>query len=134
LTYELVARLSEANIGQSTCIGIGGDPIVGTPFAAVLVFFENDPGTRAILLIGEIGGGMEEEAADLVRQGVVTKSVVAYLAGRSAPTDKKMGHAGAIIAGNRGTISSKLEAFKRAGIPVADVPNDVVPLVRAALD
>jgi succinyl-CoA synthetase alpha subunit len=133
LTYELVARLSEGGIGQSTCVGVGGDPIVGTTFAEILQLFEGDPDTRVILLIGEIGGTMEEEAAALVADGRVTKPVVAYLAGRSAPPGKKMGHAGAIVAGGRGTIASKLDAFARAHIPVALVPREVVGLVSDAL-
>jgi succinyl-CoA synthetase alpha subunit len=133
LTYEIVSRLTGAGIGQSTCVGIGGDPIIGTPFSQVLELFQNDAATKAILLIGEIGGTMEEDAAALVEQGKITKPVIAYLAGRTAPSDKKMGHAGAIIAGGRGTIASKLEAFKRASIPVAAVPNEVVPLIKKAL-
>jgi succinyl-CoA synthetase alpha subunit len=133
LTYELVARLSEAKIGQSTCVGVGGDAIVGTPFCEVLRLFQDDPETEAVLLTGEIGGSMEEEAAALVGDGTVTKPVVAYLAGRSAPPGKKMGHAGAIVAGGRGTIESKLRAFAQASIPVAAVPNDVVGIVRDAL-
>lgn len=133
LTYEIVSRLTRAGIGQSTCIGIGGDPIIGMPFSAVLRLFQNDPETRAILLIGEIGGTMEEEAAALVQQGEITKPVIAYLAGRTAPRDKKMGHAGAIIAGGRGTIESKLDAFEQAGIPVAAVPNEVTPLIKNGL-
>jgi succinyl-CoA synthetase alpha subunit len=133
LTYELVARLTEAGIGQSTCVGVGGDPMVGTTFAEIFRLFQDDPETEAILLIGEIGGTMEEEAAGLVGDGTVTKPVVSYLAGRSAPPGKKMGHAGAIIAGGRGTIESKLEAFAQASIPVAEVPKDVVGLVRDAL-
>jgi succinyl-CoA synthetase alpha subunit len=130
LTYEIVSRLTSAGIGQSTCAGIGGDPVVGTPFPAILRMFQEDPKTEAVLLIGEIGGSMEEEAAELVLRGIVTKPVVAYLAGRTAPPDKKMGHAGAIIAGGRGTIDSKLTAFEEASIPVAAVPNEVVTLVR----
>ncbi len=133
LTYEIVSRLTEAGIGQSTCVGIGGDPIIGMSFADVLKLFQNDRETKAILLIGEIGGTMEEEAADLVEKYEITKPVVAYLAGRTAPADKKMGHAGAIIAGGRGTIASKLEAFQRASIPVAAVPNDVVPLINEVI-
>lgn len=133
LTYELVARLTEAGVGQSTCVGVGGDPIVGTTFAEILLLFQDDPETTTILLIGEIGGTMEEEAAALVRDGTVTKPVVAYLAGRSAPREKRMGHAGAIIAGGKGTIESKLAAFAEASIPVAEVPNDVARLVREAL-
>jgi len=133
LTYEIVSRLTRAGIGQSTCIGIGGDPIIGSSFSDVLKLFQNDPETKAILLIGEIGGTMEEEAAAMVEQGEITKPVIAYLAGRTAPADKKMGHAGAIITGGRGTIASKLEAFQRASIPVAAVPNDVVPLIKNVL-
>ncbi len=133
LTYEIVSRLTLAGIGQSTCIGIGGDPIIGSSFSEILLLFEKDPSTRAVLLIGEIGGTMEEEAAQLVENGDITKPVIAYVAGRTAPSDKKMGHAGAIIAGNRGTISSKLEAFGRASIPVAAVPAEVVPLIKKSL-
>jgi succinyl-CoA synthetase alpha subunit len=134
LTYEIVSRLTRAGIWQSTCVGIGGDPIIGSSFSDVLKLFQNDPATKAILLVGEIGGTMEEEAAALVEQDEITKPVVAYLAGRTAPADKKMGHAGAIIAGGRGTIASKLEAFRQAKIPVAAVPNDVVPLIEKALN
>ncbi|MBC8184447.1 succinate--CoA ligase subunit alpha [candidate division KSB1 bacterium] len=130
LTYEIVSRLTEAGIGQSTCVGIGGDPVIGTPFSEIVQLFQNDPATGAILMIGEIGGTMEEEAAELVQKGEITKPVVAYLAGRTAPPDKKMGHAGAIIAGGRGTIESKLDAFERARIPVAKVPGEVVGLVQ----
>jgi succinyl-CoA synthetase alpha subunit len=133
LTYEIVSRLTEAGIGQTTCVGVGGDPIVGTTFAEMLQIFEADADTRAVLLIGEIGGGMEEEAAELIEQGVVTKPAVAFLAGRSAPADKRMGHAGAIVAAGRGSIDSKLEAFARAGVQVADTPDQVVPLLRGVL-
>jgi len=134
LTYEIVSRLTKAGIGQSTCVGIGGDPIIGSSFSEILHLFQNDPETRAVLLIGEIGGTMEEEAAAMVKPGEITKPVVAYLAGRTAPSDKKMGHAGAIIAGNSGTIASKLAAFQQASIPVAAVPNDVVPLIKKVLN
>jgi len=130
LTYEIVSRLTQAGIGQSTCVGIGGDPVIGTPFSEIVKMFQKDPGTKSILIIGEIGGSMEEEAAELVQNGEITKPVVAYLAGRTAPADKKMGHAGAIISGNRGTIQSKLDAFEQAGIPVAKVPAEVVPLLK----
>jgi succinyl-CoA synthetase alpha subunit len=130
LTYEIVSRLTAAGIGQSTCVGIGGDPVIGTPFSEILRMFQNDPKTEVILIIGEIGGTMEEEAAELAEKGEITKPVLAYLAGRTAPPDKKMGHAGAIIAGGRGTIQSKLDAFKRASIPVADIPGDVVKLIK----
>ncbi len=130
LTYEIVSRLTEAGIGQSTCVGIGGDPVIGTPFSEILHLFQNDPATEAILMIGEIGGTMEEEAAELVKKGEITKPVITYLAGRTAPPDKKMGHAGAIIAGGRGTIQSKLDGFEQAGIPVAKVPGEVVNLIQ----
>lgn len=133
LTYEIVSRLTAAGIGQTTCVGIGGDPIIGLPFSEVLTLFQNDAETKAILLIGEIGGTMEEEAADRVTKAEITKPVIAYLAGRTAPADKKMGHAGAIIAGGRGTIASKLAAFQQAKIPVAAVPGEVVPLIKKAL-
>jgi succinyl-CoA synthetase alpha subunit len=133
LTYEIVSRLTLAGIGQTLCVGVGGDPVVGTTFARMARLFETDPDTRAILLVGEVGGGMEEEAADLRRRGEITKPIVAYLAGRTAPEGKRMGHAGAIVAGGRGSIRSKLDAFAAAGIPVAEVPGDVVGLVRDAL-
>jgi len=133
LTYEIVSRLSAAGIGQSTCVGIGGDPIVGTTFADMLRAFEADERTRAVVMVGEIGGSMEEDAAELRRKGVVTKPVVAFLAGRNAPADQRMGHAGAIIAAGRGSIESKLTAFAQAEIRVAEQPADIVPLARAAL-
>ncbi|MBW2459804.1 MAG: succinate--CoA ligase subunit alpha [Deltaproteobacteria bacterium] len=133
LTYEIVSRLSGAGMGQSTCVGVGGDPIVCTTFAQMLQSFEADDATSAIVLVGEIGGSMEEDAAELVVQKQVTKPVVAFLAGRNAPKDKRMGHAGAIVAAGRGSIESKLEAFEKAGIAVADQPADVVPLVKRAL-
>lgn len=133
LNYELVARLTAAGIGQSTVVGVGGDPIVGTTFSQVLATYEDDPATQVVLMVGEIGGGMEEEVADRVVRGELRKPIVAFLAGRNAPKGKRMGHAGAIVAAGRGSIESKLAALSRAGIPVADVPADVVPLVRKAL-
>lgn len=133
LTYEIVSRLAAAGIGQSTCVGVGGDPIVGTTFAQLLLRFEADPDTEVVALVGEIGGSMEEDAAELVAQGRVRKPIVVFLAGRNAPKGKRMGHAGAIVAAGRGSIESKLEALARASIPVADQPGDVVPLVRQAL-
>jgi succinyl-CoA synthetase alpha subunit len=133
LTYEVVARLTAAGLGQSTCVGVGGDRVVGTPFPEMLRVFESDPRTEAVVLVGEIGGRMEEDAAALVRQGVVTKPVVVYIAGRSAPEGKRMGHAGAIVAGGTGSIASKLEALASAGIPVAEVLAEVPDLVRQAL-
>ncbi len=133
LTYEIVSRLTLAGIGQTTCVGVGGDPIVGTTFSRMARLFEEDPETEAILLIGEVGGSMEEEVAEMVRRGEITKPVVAYIAGRTAPEGKRMGHAGAIVAAGRGSIKSKLEAFEAASIPVAAVPDDVVELVRGSL-
>ncbi len=130
LTYEIVSRLTLAGIGQTTCVGVGGDPIVGTTFSKMARLFEADPETKVILLVGEVGGSMEEEVAELVQRGEITKPVVAYIAGRTAPKGKRMGHAGAIVAAGRGSIESKLEAFKAANIPVAAVPGQVVELVQ----
>lgn len=133
LTYEIVSRLTLAGIGQTTCIGVGGDPAIGTSFARVGLLFQEDPATHVILCIGEVGGSMEEDLAELVYQKKITKPVVSYIAGRTAPEGKKMGHAGAIIAGGRGSIKSKLKAFEEANIPVAAIPGEVVPLVRKFL-
>jgi succinyl-CoA synthetase alpha subunit len=133
LTYEIVSRLTLAGIGQTTCVGVGGDPIVGTTFSDMARLFQADDQTKAILLIGEVGGSMEEEVAELVLQGEITKPIVAYIAGRTAPEGKRMGHAGAIVAAGRGSIDSKLAAFTSASIPVAEVPDDVVGLVRRYL-
>jgi succinyl-CoA synthetase alpha subunit len=133
LTYEITSRLTAAGLGQSTCVGVGGDALVGSSFAKLLRLFEADAETDAVVLVGEIGGVMEEEAAALVAAGEVTKPVVAYIAGRTAPPAKRLGHAGAIIAGDRGTMASKLEAFARAGVPVAAVPAEVPELVARAL-
>jgi len=133
LTYEIVSRLTLAGIGQTTCVGVGGDPVVGTTFSSMARIFEDDPATRAILIIGEVGGGMEEEVAELVQAGEITKPIVAYIAGRTAPEGKRMGHAGAIVAAGRGSIESKLQAFDAACIPVAATPDMVVGLVRENL-
>jgi succinyl-CoA synthetase alpha subunit len=133
LTYEIVSRLTLAGIGQSTCVGVGGDPVVGTTFPTLARRFEADPETRAMLFVGEVGGTMEEELAELVESGEITKPVVAYIAGRTAPEGKRMGHAGAIVAAGRGSIGSKLEAYEAAGVPVAAVPAEVTALVEAAL-
>jgi succinyl-CoA synthetase alpha subunit len=133
LTYEIVSRLTLAGIGQTTCVGIGGDPIVGTTFSKMARLFEADPETKVILLIGEVGGSMEEEVAELVQKKEITKPVVAYIAGRTAPKGKRMGHAGAIIAAGRGSIESKLKAFEAANIPVAAIPDEVVEPVRERL-
>jgi succinyl-CoA synthetase alpha subunit len=133
LTYELVSRLTAAGIGQSTAFGVGGDRIIGTRFSDGLHLFENDPQTEAVLLVGEIGGTMEEEAADAIMQGTVKKPVFAYLAGTTAPSGTKLGHAGAIITGSRGTIESKLNAYAAANVRVAKHPADVVQIAKDIL-
>lgn len=133
LTYEIVSRLTLDGIGQTTCIGVGGDPIVGTPFPKILQLFEEDSETKAILLIGEIGGTREEEAAEMVRDRKITKPVFSYLVGRTAPEGKRVGHAGALIEGSRGTIQSKLASFREAGVPVADTPGDVIRIAKEVL-
>ncbi len=124
LTYEAVNQLTSLGIGQSTCVGIGGDPIVGTGFLDVLRMFNEDPQTEGIILIGEIGGTAEEEAAAFIKDHV-RKPVTAFVAGQTAPKGKRMGHAGAIIAGGRGTAAEKIEAFKAAGVAVAPGPADL---------
>ena len=132
LTYEIVHQLTEAGIGQSTCIGIGGDPIVGTGYMDCLARFEEDPATRAVVLIGEIGGDEEERAAAFIADGMRTP-VVAYIAGFTAPAGKRMGHAGALISGSRGTAAAKADAFRAAGVAVARNPAEVADLVRKVL-
>ncbi|HET9252748.1 MAG TPA: succinate--CoA ligase subunit alpha [Candidatus Eisenbacteria bacterium] len=132
LTYEVVWQLTRAKLGQSTCIGIGGDPIVGTRFVDALALFEADDKTDAIVLIGEIGGTDEEDAAALIEEHV-TKPVVAFIAGQTAPPGKRMGHAGAIVSGGAGTAQEKMARFERAGIPVAKVPSEIPGLIASAL-
>ncbi|MCK4937204.1 MAG: succinate--CoA ligase subunit alpha [Methanosarcinales archaeon] len=124
LTYEVVNALSNHGVGQSTCVGIGGDPLIGTSFIDVLELFEQDPRTDAMVLIGEIGGTAEQEAAEYIREHV-TKPVVGYVVGVSAPPGKTMGHAGAIISGGGGTAKEKIEALESAGVVVAGSPGDV---------
>lgn len=131
LTYEVVNHLTRNGIGQSTCVGIGGDPLIGTNFIDVLRAFQDDPATDAIVMLGEIGGTDEQQAAEFVAN-YVRKPVVGFIAGQTAPKGRRMGHAGAIISGASGTAEEKLEAFKRAGISVMRRPVDVVELVRAA--
>jgi succinyl-CoA synthetase alpha subunit len=132
LTYEVVYLLTQAGIGQSTCIGIGGDPIIGTNFIDVLEAFEADPETEAVVMIGEIGGTDEQEAAAWVKERM-SKPVVGFIAGQTAPPGRRMGHAGAIISGSAGTAEEKMQAFEDNGIAVMKRPSDVVELVRAAL-
>ncbi|HOG46199.1 MAG TPA: succinate--CoA ligase subunit alpha [Anaerolineae bacterium] len=132
LTYEVVHALTQAGLGQSTCVGIGGDPIIGTDFVAVLRLFEADPATQAVVLIGEIGGSDEERAAEFIGREM-SKPVVAFVAGRSAPAGKRMGHAGAIISGGSGTAEEKIRALTAAGAQVAELPGDIPALVQQAL-
>jgi succinyl-CoA synthetase alpha subunit len=129
LTYEIAAGLTRKNLGQSTCIGLGGDPITGLNFIDALKMFERDPQTRAVVLIGEIGGNLEELAAEYIVREKYSKPVVAFIAGRSAPPGKRMGHAGAIVMGKAGTAESKIEKFKNAGVKVAEKPSDVAELL-----
>ncbi|HZY70647.1 MAG TPA: succinate--CoA ligase subunit alpha [Thermoplasmata archaeon] len=128
LTYEIVNGIKEQGLGQSTCIGLGGDPVVGTSFVDALPLFEADPETDLIVLVGEIGGTAEEDAAEFIRRHV-TKPVVAYVAGRSAPPGKRMGHAGAIIARGKGTAESKVAALEAAGARVARFPYEIPQIV-----
>jgi succinyl-CoA synthetase alpha subunit len=132
LTYEAVWQLTSLGLGQSTCVGLGGDPIVGTSFIELLQMFESDPETEAILMIGEIGGTAEEEAAEYVMDHI-TKPVAAFIAGRTAPPGKRMGHAGAIISGGKGTAADKVAALESAGIMVAESPADMGAAVQRAI-
>jgi succinyl-CoA synthetase alpha subunit len=132
LTYEVVFQLARSGLGQSTCIGIGGDPLIGTNFIDALGAFENDAETEAVVLIGEIGGTDEQEAAEFIA-GHMTKPVVSFIAGQTAPEGKRMGHAGAIVSGSAGTAKEKMEAFEKVGVPLARVPSEISGLVREAL-
>ncbi|MEM0095231.1 MAG: succinate--CoA ligase subunit alpha [Candidatus Bathyarchaeia archaeon] len=134
LTYEIAAGLTKKQLGQSTCIGLGGDPIVGLNFIEVLKLFEKDPQTEAVVLIGEIGGNLEELTAEYIVKEKYPKPVVAFIAGRSAPPGKRMGHAGAIIMGRAGTAETKIEAFKKAGVEVAEKPSDVAAMLEKILN
>jgi len=128
LTYEIVNSLKEKGIGQSTCVGLGGDPIIGTTFIDSLTAFEADKETKAIVLVGEIGGTAEEDAAEYITEHI-SKPVFAFIAGRTAPPGKRMGHAGAIIARGKGTAASKIKAFEKAGVKLAKFPTDIADLV-----
>jgi len=130
LTYEIVWEMTRADFGQTTCVGIGGDPVPGTRFIEVLQMFEADPATKAVVMIGEIGGSDEEAAAEFIKK--MTKPVVGFISGRTAPPGKRMGHAGAIISGNTGTAQSKVDALLAAGASVADKTSDVPRLLREA--
>jgi len=132
LTYEVVGQLSERGIGQSTCIGIGGDPIIGTQFLDAIKLFKQDPDTDAVVMIGEIGGSAEEEAAAYIRRGY-DKPVIGFIAGRTAPPGRRMGHAGAIIAEGKGTADDKITALKKAGIRVCESPAEIGEQVAEAV-
>ena len=132
LTYEVVYQMTRANIGQTTCVGIGGDPINGTNFIDCLAAFEKDPDTEAVVMIGEIGGTDEQDAARFVKEKM-KKPVVGFIAGQTAPPGRRMGHAGAIISGSAGTAAEKMQAFEENGIGVAKRPRDVVDLLKRAM-
>lgn len=132
LTYEAVHQLSRKGIGQSTCLGIGGDPVVGLSFVDILQLYEEDPGTKAVVLIGEIGGSMEEKAAEFFRT-TMTKPLIAYIAGVTAPPERRMGHAGAIISRNRGGAQEKIRALEDAGVIVVRNPAEIGDIVESAL-
>jgi succinyl-CoA synthetase alpha subunit len=130
LTYEIAWHITQSGVGQSTCLGMGGDPIIGLDYIKMLELFKNDDETKGIVLIGEIGGNAEEMAAKFIKDNQYPKPVVAYIAGRMAPPGKRMGHAGAIIMGGAGTAESKIKAYEAAGVPVAEKPSEIVKLLK----
>ena len=129
LTYEIAAGLTKYGLGETTCVGIGGDPVVGLTFIDLLEMFKSDEDTKAVALIGEIGGNAEEQAAEYIKRISYPKPVATYIAGRTAPPGKRMGHAGAIISGRSGTAESKIKALQDAGVHVAERPTDVARLL-----
>ena len=133
LTYEMVNQLTTNGLGQSTCVGIGGDPVAGLYYQELLQMFEDDPETEAIVLIGEIGGDAEERAAQYIKENI-TKPVVAFIAGQTAPPGKRMGHAGAIISSGTGTAEEKIAAFENVGVPVARKPSEIPELIKKLLN
>ena len=133
LTYEIAWHISHSGLGQSICVGIGGDAIIGLDFVTLLEMLEKDKETRGIVLIGEIGGNIEELAAQYIHEKKYSKPAVAYIAGRTAPPEKRMGHAGAIISGKFGTAKSKIDVFKAVGVPVAEKPSDIPGLLKERL-
>ena len=133
LFYEIAAHITRVGLGQSTCVGLGGDPVVGLDYIEVLKWFEEDPETEAVALIGEIGGDAEERAARFIQEGGFTKPVAAYIAGRAAVPGKRMGHAGAIIQGSSGTADSKMSALRNAGVEVGELPSQVAEALRRLL-
>jgi len=132
LTYEVVYNLTMKDLGQSTCIGIGGDPVIGSGYIELLEMFEKDPDTSGVVIIGEIGGEDEEQAAEYIKSSI-SKPVVAFISGRTAPPGKRMGHAGAIISGGKGSAEAKVKAFEQAGVPVADRPDQIPELMEEKL-
>ncbi|MCL4427858.1 MAG: succinate--CoA ligase subunit alpha [Deltaproteobacteria bacterium] len=133
LTYEAVNQLTKAGLGETTCIGIGGDPIIGSPFITFLKKFEDDPETKAVVMIGEIGGTAEEEASEFIKNNM-KKPVIGFIAGKTAPAGKRMGHAGAIISGGKGTASEKLKTMEKNGIYIADNPSVIAETAKKALN